>query len=62
MKAFAEDKLNLAENFEICFGKNRKRCGKRRKCWLPAFYPFSAMFSKGFFPRLVKTGDCVVKS
>ena len=21
---------------EICFGKGRKHCGKRRKCWLPA--------------------------
>ena len=22
---------------EICFGMDRKHCGKRRKCWLPAF-------------------------
>ena len=25
---------------EICFGKGRKHCGKKRKCWLPAFSPF----------------------
>ena len=23
----------------------RKHCGKRRKCWLPAFSPFPTMFS-----------------
>ena len=23
----------------------RKHCGRRRKCWLPAFSPFSIMFS-----------------
>ena len=34
---------------EICFGKGRKHCGKRRKCWLPAFSPFPTMFLKGFF-------------
>ena len=27
----------------------RKHCRKRRKCWLPAFSPFPAMFSKGCF-------------
>ena len=30
--------------FEICSGKYRKHCGKRRKCWLPAFPPFPTMF------------------
>ena len=34
---------------EIHFGMVRKHCGKRRKCWLPAFSPFPAMFSKGFY-------------
>ena len=39
-----------------------KHCGKRRKCWLSAFSPFPTMFSKGFFLRVVKSRDCVVKS
>ena len=26
---------------------SRKHCGKRRKCWLPAFSSFSTMFLKG---------------
>ena len=32
----------------------RKHCGKRRKCWLPAFSPFPTMFSKGVIVRVVK--------
>ena len=39
-----------------------KHCEKRRKCLLPAFYPFSTMFSKAFFLRVVKCHDSVVQS
>ena len=46
---------------EIAVGKGRKHCGKRRKCWLPAFSPFPSMFSKGFLYRVVKSWDCMVK-
>ena len=46
---------------EIYGGKSRKHCGKRRKCWLAAFSPFSIMFSKACFSRGVKSQDCVVK-
>ena len=46
---------------EIWYGKGRKHCGKRRKCWLPAFSPYLTMFSKGLFLRIVKSYDCVVK-
>ena len=46
---------------EIHFGIGRKHCGKRRKCWLPAFSPFPTMFLKGFVVRVVKSRDCVVK-
>ena len=31
----------------------RKHCGRRRKCWLPAFSPFAKMLSKGFLYRVV---------
>ena len=47
--------------FKICLGK-RRHCGKRRKCWLPAFSPFLTMFSKGFFPKVIESRDCVLKS
>ena len=46
---------------ELCFRKSRKHCGKRRKCWLPAFSPFPTMFSKALVPRVIKSRDCVVK-
>ena len=46
---------------EIWFGKGRKHCGKRRKCWLPAFSPFPSMFSKGLSVRVIKSRTCVVK-
>ena len=39
---------------DIYFVKSGKHCGKRRKCWLPAFFHFPSMFSKGFFPCLLK--------
>ena len=64
LKAFADNKINLkCCNLitEILFGKGRKYCGKREKCWLPAFFPFPTMFSKGFFFRVVTSPDCVVK-
>ena len=42
---------------QICYGRGRKPCGKRRKCWLPAFSLFPKMFSKGFFFRVIKSQD-----
>ena len=63
MKDFADDKINVSQKLNSrCFGKSRKYCGKRRKCWLPAFSLFPVMFSKYFFLRVVKSQDCVVKS
>ena len=35
--------------------------GKRRKCWLPAFFPFPTMFLKGLFFWVVKFRDCAVE-
>ena len=38
LKAFPGDKINVAQKLKFFFWKNRKHCGKRRKCWLPAFF------------------------
>ena len=46
-----QNKCNLKT--KIPFGMGRKHCGRRRKCWLPAFSPFPTMFSKCFFSRFV---------
>ena len=60
-KAFADNKIKTTEKTKISYGKGRKRV-KRRKCWLPAFSPFPTMFSNGFFYKVVKSRDGVVKS
>ena len=44
LKAVAHDKCGL--KIETCFENGRKHCWKRKKCWLPAFSPFPAMFLK----------------
>ena len=60
-------KLSFGEessDITVCsssFGMGKTHCGKRRKCWLPAFSPFLTMFSKGFLFRVIKSLDCVVK-
>ena len=61
LKKSEYNKINVTEKKNFCFGKGRKHCGKRRKCWLPAFSPFPTMFSKAFFLRVVKSQDGVVK-
>ena len=59
LKAFADDKFE--SKIKICFGKGRKHCGKRRKCWLPAFSPFPTMFSKDISFEVIKSWNCVMK-
>ena len=51
LKAFADDKLSVAEMAIFLYDKSRKHCGKRRKSWLPAFSSFPTVFSKAFFFR-----------
>ena len=38
-----QNKCSWNHDFYLWLG--RKHCGKRRKCWLPAFSPFPTMFS-----------------
>ena len=61
-KGFADDKIYVNENLKFILWKGGKPCGKRRKCWLPAFYPFPIMFLNGSFFRVIKSQYCVVKS
>ena len=44
---FADDKFNAAKILISFFDRAVKHCGKRRKCWLPAFSSFPTMFLKG---------------
>ena len=51
LKAFADDKLNVAKmTFSLC---DRVK----KHCMLPAFSSFSTVFSKAFFFRVVKCQD-----
>ena len=61
LKAFFTRQNKFELEIVICFGKGRKLCGKRRKCWLPAFSPFPTMFSKGYLFKVIESRDCVVK-
>ena len=47
---------------EFSFGKGRKLCGKRGKCWLSAFSLYPIMFLVAFFPRVVKIWHCLEES
>ena len=49
-----------SSNDDLCLWLGRTHCGKRKKCWFPAFSPFPTMFSKTLFLSVVKS-DCVVK-
>ena len=44
----------------ISISDGGKHCGKRRKCWLPAFSPFLTMFSNALFfsQGMEKSGLC----
>ena len=55
LEAFADNKTNVTLN-RNSFWDGGKRCGKRRKCWLPAFSPFHTIFSKLSFPEVLKVG------
>ena len=61
LKAFADNKIGVTFKQKFSLGCVENIVGKRRKCWLPAFSPCPTMFSKGFFLRVVKSWECVVK-
>ena len=46
LKEISRWQIKCCSNDRDCL---RKHCGKRRKCWLPAFSPFPTMFSNPFF-------------
>ena len=62
LKAFADDNLNITTITISLYHTVEGHCGKRRKCWLPAFSPSPTAFSKAFFFRVDTCHDCEVKS
>ena len=60
--AFTNEIIKVAKMTISSFGRLENHCGKRRKCWLPAFSPIPTVFSKAFLFRIVKSRDCAVQS
>ena len=57
-RAFPDDKIKRK-----FWGKwVENNVGKGESAGYQHFFPFSTMFSKAFFHRVVKSRDCVVKS
>ena len=57
LQQFADDKINFVENLKFVLGSVQNIVGKGEN----ACSPFSTMFSKGFFYKVVKSRACVVK-
>ena len=61
MKAFEESNSNVGQMIQFLIETEVNIVGKRRKCWLPAFSPFTTMFLQGVFLRIINTWYCLVK-
>ena len=56
LKAFADNKLNLANMISLF--DRVENTGKRQKCWLQAFSALPTVFSKDLFFRVVYLELC----
>ena len=59
LKVFADDNLNVTKMIISAFDRVENIVGKGEILLVQAISPFPTMFSKGFFPRLVKRCHCV---
>ena len=50
-KALVDNNFIVAQMVQFLFEKGGKHCGERRKCWLPAFSPFTHIVFKRLFPQ-----------
>ena len=55
LTAFADDNLNMYQKLKFALGSVENIVGKEENAGC-------TMFSKGFFRRVVKSRDCVIKS
>ena len=62
LKAFADDKFDVAMMMISVFDRVEKTLWEKRKCWLPAISPFPTMFSRAFSFWVVESRDSVIKS
>ena len=63
LRGFADDEINFTQMFPFVFDRVANNVGrKRRKCWLLVPSPFSTMFLKGCFVRVVGSRNCLVNN
>ena len=60
-KAFADEKISETEKLKFVLGKLENIAGKGENAGYQHFLLFPAMFPKGFFFKIVKSQDCMVK-
>ena len=60
LKELADDKINVTEKVKFGFGHIDNIVGKVEML-VTSIFSFSRNISKGFFHRVFKSGDCVVK-
>ena len=58
LKAFNKNKISVTQILIFFSHLGRKHCGKRRKCWLPAFLLFPHCFQKFLLQGRKKSGLC----
>ena len=62
LKAFADNKINVAQMMISVFDRIENNVGKGESAGYHHFLPFHTMFSKGVFLGVIKSLDCVLKS
>ena len=61
LKASADEKLNFVKMTISLLARVENTVGKGENAGYKHFFPFSPVFSKAFFFRVVKSWECVVK-
>ena len=61
-KAFADKKIKVNKKLKLVLERVETIVGKGENAGLSASSLFPIMFSKGFFPSVVKSRDCLGKS
>ena len=62
LKVFADNKLNITKMTTFLFDRVENFVGKGENAGDQDFLLFRQCFTEAFFPRVVKSQDCMVKS
>ena len=62
LKAFSDEKIDVRENMKFVLGSMENIVGKGEIAGYQHFLLFPQCFQKGYFLKIVKSQDCVVKN